>query len=199
VGVPGQGEPDLRRHVGKNIRRVAQQQDRLFASDFCKGRLQVVGLGHRVREAGDPQRLRAGFDPFGRILKHRDPLRRQQAPHLGTVPPPVVVAEHGVDPQGGLEPAQNRRRVVGIDEAARKPAFAHVIAQQQDEVAALGVQTLDDGGDALQGFDRRSGLQVAHDDHAQLPLQAGERHAEARHHQRPRLDPEGVDCQRQAH
>jgi hypothetical protein len=163
VQVAGHGERDAVGHVRELVRVVAEEDHGGAVGNVAQRALDVGRAEARVLDARDPEVARAERV----VLEDGDAVLAQCRAHTGAVVQPVVVAEHRDDAERRAQCGQALGHRPRRDARAEGHLGVDVVAEQEDEVRALGVDRGDDARDARGADVRRAGVQIGDERDAQ--------------------------------
>ena len=178
MGMPGQGDGHARRHQGKDVGIVGEDDDGLCGRNGARGSRGIRGARVEVGQPDEPERVPAVPEARRFVVEDHDAGRAERARHARAVVPPVVVAEHGEDAERRAKWLQPGRRHLGLDPSPPDHPVHDEVPQQHHEV---GPALVDEGDDAVEllGADVRGArVQVRHDgdgERGHLPRPRGKR------------------------
>lgn len=205
MGVAGQGECRPRRHPREDVRLVGEEDERGVVGDLRERPLEVVGaaeVGHLRAEARQPEARALPRERRCPVLQHRNAgLREGAVPDVGAardhvrILPPVVVADDGVDAEGGREPREDLNRVAGRHFVGNEAVAGGIVPEEDHKVRAQGHGFIDDVPEPGRGHGGWRHVDVGQGDDAQrhpLGPGGGRGAPDPANETEPRLDDRGI-------
>jgi hypothetical protein len=163
MGVTREGQADAFGDSGEEVGVVSNEDDGLGWVGLGEDSGDIGLLGPEVVEATDPKGSAVVVDSDGAVAEYRDAVGLQGVADLGSVVPPIVIPEYGIDAQGRFQAGEDRGVVGGF--GARTVGYCSTVvvgevAEEDDDIGVLGVGLVDDFAEVIEVVECRADVEV---------------------------------------